>query len=107
MKRATTRVMKHNMILNGEMAPMHRREGCMKDQEFFSFFQLPQYPISSGYLVSPLFIISCTPPPLLRNSRDEISFKGEGCNTLCYGSIIKSLKLQLSLKARVNQVIKV
>jgi hypothetical protein len=35
MKHATTRVMKHNPILHGEMSPMHRRESYMRDREVF------------------------------------------------------------------------
>jgi hypothetical protein len=31
MKRATTKVRKHNPILHGEMSPTHRRESCMRD----------------------------------------------------------------------------
>jgi hypothetical protein len=33
MKRATTRVRKHNPILHGEMSPTHGRESYMRDQE--------------------------------------------------------------------------
>jgi hypothetical protein len=82
MKRAITRVMKHNPILHGAMPPIHRRESCMRDREVFllstvtipDIFLVIRSMHHSSFLVLPSF----------RKSQDKISFKGEGGNTPCY-----------------------
>jgi hypothetical protein len=56
MKYNTSRVMKHHKILQGAMSPTHERKSGTGDRGVFHL------------------------------SRDEISFKGEGCNTPCYSS---------------------
>jgi hypothetical protein len=89
MKCATTRVMKHNMILHSEMSPTHQRKRCMKDREVYPPFNYPNILLAiqsvhrSSFLVTPL--LSYERRGRTRNDEDEISFKGEDCNTLCYG----------------------
>jgi hypothetical protein len=62
MKSDTSRVMKHNLILPGDMSPTHERKSCMGD---WKVFFLPSLPISSflhdrcilcRFLCSPAFI---------------------------------------------------
>jgi hypothetical protein len=52
-----------------------------------SLFQRSQYLCFSTINAS--YIVSCAPPPFV-NLRTRFLFKGEGCNTLCYGSPIFS-----------------
>jgi hypothetical protein len=58
-KRDTSRVMKHNPILQGDMSPTHRRKSCMRGWEVFL---LPPVPISSFLHGECIFHrFSCTP----------------------------------------------
>jgi hypothetical protein len=82
MKRATTRVRKHNLILHGEMSPTHRRESYMRDQEVVL---LPNIPIPDIILAirsmhRSLFLVL---PPFL-NIGMRFLLREEGCNTPCY-----------------------
>jgi hypothetical protein len=61
MKHDTSRVIKHNLILQGDMSPTHRRKGCMRGQEVFL---LPTVPISFFSSIKTSFIVSCASPLL-------------------------------------------
>jgi hypothetical protein len=80
-KRNTSRVMKHNLILQGTMSSTHERKSGMGDWEVFIFSTVPLSFLIRGQCVFHRFLC-----PLLHKSRDEISFKEESCNTLCYSS---------------------
>jgi hypothetical protein len=82
------RVMKHNkqsheaqpdstMVL---CHPTHGRKSCMRDREVLPLATTPMSFLLRGQYS--LHRFSC---PFLHKSQDEISFKGEGCNTPCYG----------------------
>jgi hypothetical protein len=73
MKRNMSRVMKHNLILQGAMSHTHGRKSGMDDQEVL---------LLSIVLISFLLHSQCIFHrllcPLLRKSWDEISFRGGG-----------------------------
>jgi hypothetical protein len=78
----TSRVIKHNPILQGAMSPMHRRKSGMGDLEVFLLSTVLLSFLIHGQCVFQYFFC-----PLLQKSRDEISFKGGGgYNTSWYGS---------------------
>jgi hypothetical protein len=74
MEHNTRRVLKHSLILQGVMSPMHRKKSCMGNREVFL---LSTYPISSS-LHGQCIIHRFMYPPLLHKYRDEISFKRGG-----------------------------
>jgi hypothetical protein len=79
MKRTTTRVMKHNLILQGEMSPTHRSKSCMRDQKVSPINCPKILGFPRSMCPSPF---SCAPPSS-RKSQDEISFRGGGAVTPC------------------------
>jgi hypothetical protein len=82
MKCHTSRVMKHDPILQGTMSPTHEGKSGMGDREVFLFSTVPLSFLLRGQCIFHRFLC-----PLLHKSRDEVSFKGGGgCNTPCYNS---------------------
>jgi hypothetical protein len=81
MRRNTSRVVKHNPILQGAMSSMHGRKSGMDNREglLLSTILIPDILLATQSMHHSLFLV---PPP--SKSQDEISFKGEGCNTTCY-----------------------
>jgi hypothetical protein len=73
MKHNTSRVMKHNPILQGTMSPTHGRKSGMGDREVFLLSSVPLSFLIRGQCVFHRFLC-----PLLRKSLDEISSKGGG-----------------------------
>jgi hypothetical protein len=81
MKRDTSRVMKHNPILQGDMSSTYGRKCCMRGQEIFLlltisilFFPQSRHPLS--------FLV--LPPPFI-NLGMRFILRGETYNTPCYG----------------------
>jgi hypothetical protein len=82
MKCDTSRVMKHNPILQGDMPPMHERKSRMGD---WKVFFLPGLPISSflyNWCILRRFL--CSPPFI--NLETRFLLRG-GYNTPCYSFI--------------------
>jgi hypothetical protein len=79
MKCNTSRVIEHNPIQQYAMPPMHQRESGTVDREVFFLSTVPLSFLLSDQLILHHFLC-----PLLRKSQDEISFRGEDCNTPCY-----------------------
>jgi hypothetical protein len=71
-------VMKHNPILQGTMSSTHVRKSCMRDREVLLLSIVSISFFLHGQCIFHRFLC-----PLLHKSRDEISFKGKDCNTLC------------------------
>jgi hypothetical protein len=79
-KRNTSRVMKHNLILQGTMSPMHGRKSCMRDWEVLLCSIVPKSSVLHGQCVLHHFIVL---PPLI-NLGTRFLLRGEGCNTPCH-----------------------
>jgi hypothetical protein len=81
MRRHTSRVMKRNQILQGDMLPTHRRKGGMGDQEVLLHLIILMTSLLHNQRVLHCFF--CFPPPFV-NLRTRFLLRGEGCNTMCY-----------------------
>jgi hypothetical protein len=80
MRRNTSRVVKHNPILQGAMLSMHGRKSGMDDREhLLSSVPIPEILLATRSMYRSSFLV-----PSPSKSRDEISFKGEGYNISCY-----------------------
>jgi hypothetical protein len=75
MKRNTSRVVKHNLILQGVMSSMHGKESGMDDREdlLLSIVLILDILLATRSIHRPSFLM---PPP--SKSQNEISFKGGG-----------------------------
>jgi hypothetical protein len=75
MKRNTSKVVKHNLILQGAMSSMHGRKSDIDDREdiLLSTVLIPNILLATRSMHHSSFLV----PPLSK-SRDEISFKGGG-----------------------------
>jgi hypothetical protein len=72
------------MIRFYKMLCQQHTEGKEKwETVIFSLFNCPDIP----FLLCQDILHRFLALPLLSKSRDEISFKGEGCNTLCYKNL--------------------
>jgi hypothetical protein len=78
-KHNTSKVMKHNPILQDAMSPTHGRKSGMGDWEVF-LIQLFHYP--ACYAVNASFIVSCA--PFFVNLMTIFLLRGEGSNIMCY-----------------------
>jgi hypothetical protein len=79
MKYNTSRVMKHNLILQCATSFMHRRKSGMDDREVLL---LSTVLIPDILLATQSMHLSLSLCPLL-NLRMRFLLRGEGCNTLC------------------------
>jgi hypothetical protein len=77
----TSRVVKHNLILQGAMSSMHGRKSGMDDQEDLplSAALIPDILLATRLMHRSSFLV-----PIPSKSRDHIFLSGVGCNTLCY-----------------------
>jgi hypothetical protein len=80
-KHNTSRVVKHNPILQGAMSSMHGRKSGMGDREdpLLSTVLIPNILLTTQLMHRLSFLV--LPPS---KSQDKIFFKGEGYNTPCY-----------------------
>jgi hypothetical protein len=79
MKLNTSRVTKHHPVLQVAMSPTHGRKSYMCDRKVFLLSTVPLFFLLCGQCVFHRFLFTHR-----RKSQYEISFKGEGCNTMCY-----------------------
>jgi hypothetical protein len=80
-KRNTSRVMKHNPILQGAMSPTQGRKSSMRDREVFLLPTVPISPILRDQCILHRFL--CFPPPFV-NLGMRFLLRREGCNIPCY-----------------------